>query len=82
MPTAEAHIAAEISERRRSTVLGIYYFSGMEGSAVLTPILGSAIDRWGFGAALPGLGVLLAGVVLACGIGLALLRPGAGAAAA
>lgn len=82
MPTAEAHIAAEISERRRSTVLGIYYFSGMEGSAVLTPILGSAIDRWGFGAALAGLGVVLAGVVVACGIGLALSQPRAGATAA
>lgn len=82
MPTAEAHIAAEISERRRSTVLGIYYFSGMEGSAVLTPVLGSAIDRWGFGAALPGLGILLAGVVLACGIGLALSRPRTGTPAA
>ncbi len=74
MPTAEAHIAAEISERHRSTVLGIYFFSGMEGSAVLTPLLGSAIDRWGFDAALPGLGAVLAAVVLACGIGLALSR--------
>lgn len=74
MPTAEAHIAAEISERHRSTVLGIYFFSGMEGSAVLTPLLGSAIDRWGFGAAFPGLGVVLAGAVLVCGLGLVLTR--------
>jgi hypothetical protein len=63
-------------------VLGIYYFSGMEGSAVLTPVLGSAIDRWGFATALPGLGVLLGGVVLACGIGLALSRPRTGTPAA
>jgi len=81
MPTAEAHIAAKISERHRSTVLGIYFFSGMEGSAVLTPLLGSAIDRWGFDAALPGLGAVLAAVVVACGIGLALSRRRGNAAA-
>ncbi|MFW6223679.1 MAG: MFS transporter [Spirochaetota bacterium] len=74
MPTAEAHIAAEVAERHRSTVLGIYFFSGMEGSALLTPLLGSAIDRWGFGAAFSGLGAALAAVVVACGTGLALSR--------
>lgn len=68
MPTAEAHIAAEVSERHRTTVLGIYFFSGMEGSALLTPLLGSAIDRWGFDTALPGLAAGLAAVVVAGGI--------------
>ncbi len=68
MPTAEAHIAAEVSERHRTTVLGIYFFSGMEGSALLTPLLGSAIDRWGFEAAFPGLAAGLAAVVSVGGI--------------
>lgn len=68
MPTAEAHIAAEVSERHRTTVLGIYFFSGMEGSALLTPLLGSAIDRWGFEAAFPGLAAGLAAVVAVGGL--------------
>ncbi len=72
MPTAEAHIAAEVSERHRTTVLGIYFFSGMEGSALLTPVLGSAIDRWGFEKALPGLAAALAAVVIVGGIVLVL----------
>ena len=72
MPTAEAHIAAEVSERHRTTVLGVYFFSGMEGSALLTPLLGSAIDRWGFEKALPGLAAALAAVVVVGGIVLVL----------
>ncbi|MFW5737274.1 MAG: MFS transporter [Spirochaetota bacterium] len=68
MPTAEAHIASEVSERHRTTVLGIYFFSGMEGSALLTPLLGSAIDRWGFEAAFPGLAAGLAAVVAVGGL--------------
>lgn len=35
----------------RSTVLGIYYFSSMEGSGVLTPVIGYLIDHLGFQAA-------------------------------
>lgn len=68
MPTAEAHIAAEVSERHRTTVLGIYFFSGMEGSAVLTPILGASIDRWGFNTGFLGMGSLLLLVAVVCSV--------------
>jgi fucose permease len=37
--------------RSRSTILGIYYFTGMEGGGVLTPVIGYLIDRFGFTAA-------------------------------
>ncbi len=48
MPVAEAYIVGQTPERRRSTVLGIYYFAGMEGGGILTPIIGSLIDKHGF----------------------------------
>jgi MFS family permease len=48
MPVAEAYIISRTSERHRSTVLGIYYFGGMEGGGVLTPVMGRLIDNFGF----------------------------------
>ena len=81
MPTAEAHIASEISEKHRTTVLGIYFFSGMEGSAILTPILGRVIDRFGFTAGFLSLASLLGAVALVCGGALAVLNRGRAASA-
>ncbi|MFW5717360.1 MAG: MFS transporter [Spirochaetota bacterium] len=78
MPTAEAHIASEVSERYRTTVLGIYFFSGMEGSAILTPMLGAAIDRWGFRTGFLSLAAVMAAIAIVCGAGLvAIKRTGA-----
>jgi MFS transporter, FSR family, fosmidomycin resistance protein len=74
MPTAEAHIASEISERHRTTVLGVYFFSSMEGSAIFTPLLGAAIDRWGFTVGIVGLGAMLLAVSLICGTTLVVLN--------
>ena len=48
MPTAEAFIANAVKPERRATVLGIYFFSGVEGSALLTPLIGRSIDAYGF----------------------------------
>lgn len=48
MPSAEAFIADSVPSRMRGIVLGVYFFSGVEGSALLTPVLGTMIDRWGF----------------------------------
>lgn len=47
-PISEAYIVGQISGRQRSTILGIYFFSGQEGSGVLTPVVGYLIDRLGF----------------------------------
>jgi len=43
----QAYIADQTSERRRSTILGIYFFGNMEGTGVLTPVIGYLIDRLG-----------------------------------
>lgn len=48
MPTSEAYIIGRTSERHRSTILGIYYFSNMEIGAVFAPLMGSLIDKYGF----------------------------------
>lgn len=48
MPVSEAYIIAKTPEHRRSAVLGIYFFSSMEGGGVLTPLLGYLIDNMGF----------------------------------
>ena len=47
-PTAEAYLVNETPEKYRSTIFGIYYFSGMEVGALLTPAMGALIDRVGF----------------------------------
>jgi FSR family fosmidomycin resistance protein-like MFS transporter len=48
MPVSEAFIIGEAPVEKRSTMLGIYYFAGMEGGGVLTPVMGYMIDRIGF----------------------------------
>ena len=48
MPSSEAYIIGQTTVRRRSTVLGIYYFTAMEAGAVFAPIMGFLIDRFGF----------------------------------
>ena len=48
MPVSESYIVGQTSARNRSTILGIYFFSGMEGGGVLTPVMGYMIDHTGF----------------------------------
>jgi MFS family permease len=45
---AQAYIIDKTPEKRRSTALGFYFFGSMEGTGVLTPLLGYSIDRLGF----------------------------------
>ncbi len=48
MPVAESYIVGQTTARNRSTILGIYYFSAMEGGGVLTSAMGYLIDHLGF----------------------------------
>ncbi len=48
MSSSEAFLVSRTAAGNRSTLLGIYYFSGMEGGGVLTPVVGFLIDRFGF----------------------------------
>jgi MFS transporter, NNP family, nitrate/nitrite transporter len=51
MPVSEVYILSRTPKGRRSAVLGIYFFSSMEGGGVLTPVLGYVIEHLGFFAA-------------------------------
>ena len=68
MPASEAYLLRNTPMKIRSTVLGIYYFGGMEGSGVLTPVLGGLIDARGFFGAFRIMGLGLAVITLLCGL--------------
>ena len=71
MPVSEAYIVNKTPEHNRSAILGIYYFSHMEGGGVLTPVMGYMIDRLGFSLSFTLAGVALVSVTL---VGSLLLR--------
>ena len=66
MPPAEAHIIGLTPKHIRGTVMGIYYFAGMEGSGILTPLLGVLIDAFGFKRGFLYMGTGLAVVTVIC----------------
>jgi MFS family permease len=68
MPVSESYVIKKASPRNRSTILGIYYFSSMEGGGILTPVMGYLIDHFGFGVSFTIAGAILVGVTLICGI--------------
>lgn len=45
---AQAYIVDQTPARNRSTALGFYFFGSMEGTGILTPVLGYLIDHFGF----------------------------------
>jgi len=68
MPVSEAFIVGEAPVERRSTMLGIYYFAGMEGGGVLTPVMGYLIDRMGFAGAFQAAAGAVLVVTLICSL--------------
>ncbi len=65
---SEAYIVGQTSAAHRSTILGIYFSSGMESGGVLTPVMGYLIDRFGFYHSFTIVGATLVAVTLACSI--------------
>jgi len=68
MPVSEAYIVGQVSQRHRSTVLGIYYFGNLEGAGIVTPVLGYLIDRLGFSTSFTIVGATLVAVTLVCSL--------------
>jgi predicted MFS family arabinose efflux permease len=66
MPASEVFLVESVPPNLRSTLLGIYYFAGLEGGGLLTPLLGSLIDKHGFAAAFRLFAAPLLLVTLAC----------------
>ena len=68
IPVSESYIISQTPERRRSTILGIYYFGGMEGIGIFTPVIGYLIDNFGFHITFTIAGATIALVSLICSI--------------
>ena len=68
MPVSEAYIVTHAPEKRRSTILGIYYFSSMESGGVLTPVMGYFIDHYGFYNSFTVSAAIVLGVTIICSI--------------
>jgi FSR family fosmidomycin resistance protein-like MFS transporter len=66
MSASECFIMRQTPIRNRSTILGIYYFTAMEGGGVLTPVIGYLIDRFGFTSAFAMAGGTLFAITLLC----------------
>jgi MFS family permease len=66
MSASETFLVSKTPPGIRSTVLGIYFFTGMEGGGILTPVLGYAIDRLGFQTAFTIAGGAVFAVTLIC----------------
>jgi hypothetical protein len=66
MSASESFLIHQTPVGSRSTILGIYYFTGMEGGGVLTPVIGYMIDQLGFTTAFAAAGGALIMVTLIC----------------
>jgi MFS family permease len=66
MPVSESYIVAQTAVKNRSTILGFYYFGGMESGGIVTPVMGYMIDRFGFYLSFTILGISLLLVTLIC----------------
>jgi MFS family permease len=65
-PASEAYIIGQTTERNRSTVYGVYFFSMQESSAVLAPIMGLIMDHFGFHTGFAIASAAMVVVVLVC----------------
>jgi len=68
MPAAEAYIITYVSERRRSTMLGVYYFVSRGGPGVIAPVLGYLFDNFGFYTSFTIAAAAMVSITLVCGI--------------
>ncbi len=68
VPTSESYIISHASSRRRSTMLGIYYFTNRETGGLLTPVMGYLIDRFGFYYSFTITGVVVMAITLICAL--------------
>ncbi len=68
MPVVEAYIISHVSERRRSTVLGIYYLVSRGGPGAISPVIGYLIDHYGFYASFSTVAVVTAAITVVSGL--------------
>ena len=66
MPVVEAYVISHSSERKRSTVLGIYYSGRQGGAGIIAPILGYLIDHYGFYTSFSIVGAAVTALTIIC----------------
>ncbi len=65
-PASEAYLIRLTPERRRSTILGVYFFANAEVSGLLIPLVGILIDQSGFNFSFTIASITLAVIVVVC----------------
>ena len=66
--TTEAYIIDHTRDKNRSTIIGIFYFVGMEGGGVVAPVLGYIIDKFGFYVAFTAAGLSVVVITIICSV--------------
>lgn len=74
MPTSESYLLGNIPEKRRGTILGLYFFAGAEVSGLMTPVIGNLIDHVGFQSSFTIVASIAGAIIVACSIVLWLNR--------
>jgi MFS family permease len=67
-PSSEAYFVTHIPARRRATILGIYFFAGMELAGVMTPLAGKLIDSYDFAPVLIGAAISQLALAVICAL--------------
>ena len=67
MPAVESYIISHTAERKRSTILGIYYL-GSRGGPAIAPVIGYLIDHHGFYTCFSVVSAAMVVVTLVCAI--------------
>lgn len=67
-PVSEAFIIGETTVRNRSTIYGMFYFAMQETNAIIAPIVGLLIDRFGFHSTFTILSLSVVAITLVCGV--------------
>ena len=65
---AQTYIVEGTTTKNRSTALGFYFFGSMEGTGVLTPLLGYSIDNFGFHTSFTIGSTALAAILVICSL--------------
>lgn len=68
MPVSESYIISHSPQRKRSTILGIYYFASRGGPGLLMPAIGYLIDHFSFNTAFTTVGSVMLAVALGCSL--------------
>ena len=68
MPVTEAYIIAHAPAKRRSTILGVYYFASRGGMGLIAPLVGYLADKYGFATSFTIMGAATLAIVIACAV--------------